>query len=289
MTSMKQLLVLVMAILFIAAGCASNDTANGKENNKSDNNDVSNQSDEKGKDQANLQQLLQQLEMTANVKPEADQVTFDFKLKNTGDKPVELGFSSGQQYEIVVKNNNGDVVYRYSKDKAFTEAFVYEEVKPGKEMTWQNSWNYKQDSKRVDAGTYSAEITVLPAQLNKQTIDAKPFQMTQTFDVPSSEEAFRNVEVTGKDGQYTVKGEARVYEGQVEYMVEDGHMVLVEKSSVQASQGAPNWGTFEFNINIEKDKLPGNGTLTLTLFTTSPKDGSMINLTYIPLETFKPE
>lgn len=281
---MKKLLVLLLAIVFVAAGCSGQNEANGKEDNSSSDN--ANETDE---EQVNLEQLLQQLEMTADVQADADKVDFNFNLQNTGEEAVELTFPSGQQYEIIVKNADGEEVYRYSKGKAFTEALVNKEVNPGEELSFTNSWNYKQDDKRVEAGTYDVDITLLPSQINKQTIDAKPFQLSQSFEVPSGEQTFRNIEVTGENGQYTVTGEARTFEASFAYNVEDGHRLLVEEQNEMASIGAPEWGTFEFDVNIQEDKLPENGTLTLTLYTKSAKDGSIENRKYVKLDSFQPE
>jgi len=285
---MKKLLVLVMAMLFVAAGCSGTNEANGKEDTNSSDN--TNKNKDETNEEVNLEQLLQQLEMTADVQADADKVDFNFQMKNTGEEAVELTFPSGQQYEVIVKNAEGEEVYRYSKGKAFTEALVNKEIKPGEALSWKTSWNYKQDDERVEAGTYTAEITLLPAKINKQTIDAQPFQLTQNFEVPSGEQTFRNVKVTeNDDGNYTVTGEARAFEASFAYNVEDGHNLLVPEQNVTASTGAPNWGTFEFDVNIAKDKLPSNGTLTLTLYTKSAKDGSVENVKFVKLDSFQPE
>jgi len=284
---MKKLLVLVMAIAFVAAGCSGANEANGEEDK--DASDNTNNTDENKKDKVNLEQILQQLEMTADVQADADKVDFNFKLKNTGEEVVDLNFPSGQQYEIVVKNDQDEEVYRYSKGKAFTQAIVDKEVKPGEDLSWNTSWNYKQDGERVEAGTYEVDITLLPSKINNNTIDAKPFQLSQKFEVPSGEQTFRNVEVTGENGEYTVKGEARTFEASFAYSVEDGHNLLVEEQHEMASIAAPEWGTFEFDVNIEEDKLPENGTLTLTLYTKSAKDGSIENRKFVKLDSFQPE
>lgn len=83
---------------------------------------------------------------------------------------------------------------------------------------------------------------------------------------------FQDVSVMKVSGDtYTVKGKARVFEAVVDYVVEDGHNELA-KGSVMASQGAPEWGDFEFTVTVKKARE--NSTLTLILFETSAKDGS---------------
>lgn len=53
---------------------------------------------------------------TANV--EEDEVIFNFNLKNHSEESREIHFSSGQQFEIVVTNEEGEEVYRYSDDNS---------------------------------------------------------------------------------------------------------------------------------------------------------------------------
>jgi len=50
-------------------------------------------------------------------------------------------------------------------------------------------------------------------------------------------QAFRNIRVSGNEGIYTITGEARVFEGTVQYEVSDGHFVFA-KDFVTASSGA---------------------------------------------------
>lgn len=56
-------------------------------------------------------------------------------LRNTTATPVKLQFASGQQYEMVLWNDQGKVVWRYSDGMAFTQAFQTVTVTKG-EMAW---------------------------------------------------------------------------------------------------------------------------------------------------------
>ena len=85
-------------------------------------------------------------------------------------------------------------------------------------------------------------------------------------------EAFRDVTAM-KSGTntYTISGQARVYEGTVNYVVEDGHNELL-KGFTTADAGGPSWGNFNFTIEVKK--LRAASTLMLILFETSAMDGS---------------
>lgn len=78
------------------------------------------------------------------------------------------------------------------------------------------------------------------------------------------------VERVGQD-TFLVRGQGQIFEANFIWIVEDGHEEL-EKGFQMTDAGAPEWGKFEFAINVHKKRK--NSTLTLILFESSPKDGS---------------
>lgn len=93
--------------------------------------------------------------------------------------------------------------------------------------------------------------------------------------------AFRNIKVTKTgENKYHVTGQARVFEANVSYVVEDGHTELL-KGFTMADMGGPEWGNFTFDLEVKKAKL--NSTLTLIIFESSPKDGSRQHENFITL------
>lgn len=103
---------------------------------------------------------------------------------------------------------------------------------------------------------------------------------------PTANNAFRKVKASGADGVYTITGEARVFEGTMNYAVSDGHSYLLEDFHTVA-QGAPSWSPFTLNITVDEDDLPLNGTLTIELFEYSAEDGSRIHEVIVPLQSFE--
>lgn len=94
-------------------------------------------------------------------------------------------------------------------------------------------------------------------------------------------ERFRNISIfRDRQDSFIVRGEARVYEGTVSWVVEDGHLQL-SKGFVTAEQGAPGWG--EFTIKVSGRKKNPHTTLHLILFEESPQDGSRQFILPIPL------
>jgi hypothetical protein len=104
-------------------------------------------------------------------------------------------------------------------------------------------------------------------------------------EAPNGNNAFRNVEAKGSGGAYTIIGEARVFEAMMSYAVSDGHRYLMERHDM-LQEGAPEWSPFKLVIEIPKEDLPVNGTLTLEVFEYSAKDGSKVNVWVVPLESF---
>jgi hypothetical protein len=103
---------------------------------------------------------------------------------------------------------------------------------------------------------------------------------------PLENSAFRNLEASGSNGQYIVTGEARVFEATMNYAVSDGHYYLLEDFHT-LNEGAPEWSAFSLDIQIPEEDLPGNGTLMVEVFEYSAKDGSIVNLLSLKLESFE--
>lgn len=103
---------------------------------------------------------------------------------------------------------------------------------------------------------------------------------------PAAEKTYGNdifqkitVAKTGED-TFEIKGQARVFEGHFQYVVEDGHNELAD-GTVKTSVGAPEWGDFSHTLQVKKDTP--NSTLMLILFEVSAKDGSRQHELIIPL------
>lgn len=73
------------------------------------------------------------------------------------------------------------------------------------------------------------------------------------------------------DDTFRVHGQAQIFEASFSWIVEDGHNELI-KGFEMTDAGAPEWGNFDFTLDVEKQKA--NSTLTLILFEISAMDGS---------------
>lgn len=66
--------------------------------------------------------------MASGVPPYA---TARMTLRNTLEGPIRLVFPSGQSFELVLRNERGDIVYRWSDGMGFTMAIREEDFRPG--------------------------------------------------------------------------------------------------------------------------------------------------------------
>lgn len=77
-------------------------------------------------------------------------------LRNTAE-PIQLTFPSGQSFDFVIKNETGDVLYRWSDGKAFTMAIRTETFGPGEKNYVVEVRLADKDGKPWPQGRYIAE------------------------------------------------------------------------------------------------------------------------------------
>lgn len=87
-----------------------------------------------------------------------------------------------------------------------------------------------------------------------------------------SNERFKEVTVEPIDeNKFRIRGKGQIFEANFNWIIEDGHNEL-NKGFQMTDAGAPEWGNFDFTIEIQKKRE--NSKLTLVLFESSAKDGS---------------
>jgi hypothetical protein len=106
----------------------------------------------------------------------------------------------------------------------------------------------------------------------EDTVQLKKTEPSNTSLKEYSNERFRNVTVEKINGNtFRIKGEGQIFEANFNWIVEDGHDEL-KKGYEMTNAGAPEWGKFDFTIDVAKNRE--NSTLTLILFEISAEDGS---------------
>ena len=139
-------------------------------------------------------------------------------------------------------------------------------------------------------------ILLLFSACEKKESTVKPVEILKTSDsVPTPQEApseavlstkhsnqrFREVTIEKlDDDKFRVKGQGQIFEASFSWVVEDGHYELAEGFTT-TDAGAPDWGNFDFTLDVPKKDA--NSTLTLILYESSAKDGSRQHELLIPL------
>lgn len=128
-------------------------------------------------------------------------------------------------------------------------------------------------------------LTACSLDINISTDDKKPEviddgnDQEQVDNKQYQNEVFKEVTLSKSNGEVTVKGKARVFEGVFQYAVISGTEILQENH--YQTDGAPAWGSFE--ITIDKELLTKE-EVSFELFVYSAKDGSKTDILTIPLK-----
>ncbi|OZM58235.1 hypothetical protein CIB95_01290 [Lottiidibacillus patelloidae] len=229
------------------------------------------------------------LSLQIDAQNEGNVTNFKIILKNEAETDADLEFSSGQQFEIIVKNDRGEQVYQFSEGRVFTQAFQTLNIPAGESVEWLDKWEHDE---KIVSGNYEVDVKLLAITVNEETID--PFELIKSNTIViekadnaiiSDNNAFRNIEVSksGVNGTiYRVSGEARVFEAVYQYeVIVDGEVVLSKMETVK--EGAPTWSPFTIIVDFnEVAKTQGN--VVLELFVYSANDGSKENIISIPLQ-----
>ncbi|GAE31196.1 BsuPI-related putative proteinase inhibitor [Alkalihalobacillus hemicellulosilyticus] len=88
-------------------------------------------------------------------------------VTNHQDNESNLDFSSGQKYEIILRDESGEEVYRYSEGKMFTMALVIETVSPGESL----SFTEKVSLEGLEVGEYELEAELLIIAIDGEELE----------------------------------------------------------------------------------------------------------------------
>lgn len=101
------------------------------------------------------------------VEPEMGECKLVLKVSNPAGEEVCLKFSSGQQYDYVIKNPQGEEIWQWSEGKVFIYMQLLQQlfIAPGEEVTFPEAWPYiDKTGNPVEPGTYMVQgiLTTTP-------------------------------------------------------------------------------------------------------------------------------
>lgn len=192
-------------------------------------------------------------------------------LYNNSEGDKKITFRTSQMFDFTIKNKAGQVVYRYSQGKSFLQAFQTLTLKKGETKIWKETWDYKQEGKRVPKGHYTIEAQLMGEDMSGFD---HPLRAADSFLVPEENPSFRGVTVREVKGRFTITGLARVSDGGFYYSVEDGHRVLLKETLFKVNKEAPNWTDF----SIILPELSGNvKNAFISLYERDKGDGKILH------------
>jgi len=107
-------------------------------------------------------------------------MTARLSLRNTTTAPVKLVFPTGQRYDIEIRNEKGEVVYRWSDGKAFPMLFGEEAFGPGERNYVVAVRLGDKDGKPLEPGRYVVEASLTTAAPRVYSSTAA-FELTRTY------------------------------------------------------------------------------------------------------------
>ncbi|SFL37131.1 Intracellular proteinase inhibitor [Gracilibacillus orientalis] len=280
---MKKYFSLISIILmFLLMACGTADV-NQEETTGSEPEDTPvDSTEEESSETEDLSAIMENLDLQVAAEQQGTSIDFTFQLINQNEDTVDFMFTSSQQFEIKLFQED-ELIYQYSDGKMFTQALAEESLAPGEAKNWTESW---ESSEPLEPGEYEVEMTLIPAEINGQEIDGEPLQQTITITLEemesdnSTEGPFRSVESEGKNGEYIVTGEVDTSVGVTYYEVEDGHNYLIEQTEIPVE--GDGWQEFEINVSIAEDLLPQNGAVVMLLYTEERSEQMPVQLEVTP-------
>ena len=104
----------------------------------------------------NNSELKINVELNDLIVKSNEELIVDIELLNNSQEDIVLNFSSGQSYDIYIKNWQKEVIYRWSADKIFTQAFKEITIEAGKRQSFQEKIAVHQ----FRAGVYFLEVEI---------------------------------------------------------------------------------------------------------------------------------
>ena len=89
-------------------------------------------------------------------------ININFNLQNVSGKEQRISYGSGQQYDIFIYNEKKEEIYRWSINRAITQAGIVRNMKKDDKLIFNEQWNLK-DNKRhvVPPGKYTMKVEVM--------------------------------------------------------------------------------------------------------------------------------
>ena len=122
------------------------------------------------------------VECKLEIKPEVGKCSLILKVFNITDEEICLKFSSGQQYDYIIKNSQGEQIWQWSEGQMFIFMQMLQQlfISPDCEHTFPQTWSYiDKTGNPIKPGIYMVRgiLTTAPNPIKTEWIE---------IDIPTS-------------------------------------------------------------------------------------------------------
>ncbi|PGS51010.1 BsuPI-related putative proteinase inhibitor [Bacillus sp. AFS041924] len=214
-------------------------------------------------------------------------VTMKYSIRNNNKIPANFTFSSSQIVDYTIKDESGQVVYQSSKDMVYAQVITNVTIPEDQVQVWQEQVNFV--NKKLPYGNYEVTANIVASKVNEKNLTGEITPVTQSFSyqkLSSVNENGSKIIVSGENGQYKIKGTYLSEQDTIYYSVEDGHNTLIAETALPIKIRTGSINLLDFNIDIPKESLPTNGTVTLYIYEKN-KDNQVLKSMNVTLQQIK--
>jgi hypothetical protein len=98
-------------------------------------------------------------------------IKLSFYLQNVSGKEQQISYGSGQKYDIFIYNEQNEEIYKWSINKAFTQALIVRNFIIDDKLNFNEEWNLNDNKGNlVPPGKYTIEVKIM-INLESETIN----------------------------------------------------------------------------------------------------------------------
>ncbi|MBP0724577.1 hypothetical protein J5Y03_05170 [Bacillus sp. RG28] len=252
---MKRRIILIAACLFTLSACGVKEK------------DVKPATSTKQTIEHNDSFKVESLKPGLKVNVASGLLTMSYSIKNGNTVPANISFPTAQQIEFTISSEDGTIVYQSSKDGAFSNIETNSDILANQTKTWEEQVNLS--TRNLQYGKFKVQAELVANKINDEKVVSPSQALSDEFSyekVKVSPTKQTDIQVTGENGLYHVKGTFVKIGHKAYYTVEDGHNNLIDETLLPIKSKDGSVANLDFDIKIPKSDLPKNGVVSLVIY-----------------------
>lgn len=108
-----------------------------------------------------------------------NEIVFQLRVKNHHNFPVTFLFPTSKNYDIMVKNQLGNQVYRASEGMSYLQAIQEITLEQNEEKSWQNIWQ----ETRLPPGKYTVHAEICLMKIKPIDVERRQLRVQETIQI----------------------------------------------------------------------------------------------------------